>query len=119
MRTTTDRCDIIHFAGFPHLSPALDERGAPAFSAEPGDGLARCSWETFFRRLGERELGMVYDPEDPSSARFVWAHQPGAPAPAHGSLGHAVAHSRRFWKALLAGLLLLASPLHATAATDR
>ena len=111
MRTTTDRGDIIHFAGFHHLSPALDGRGAPAFSAEPGDGLTRCGWETFFLTMGMRELGMVYVPEDAGSARFVWEHAGSSDAASdHGGLGAAMAHARRFWKALFPALLLLVAP---------
>ncbi len=106
--TTTDRGDIIHFAGFHHLSPARDERGAPAFSAAAGDGLARCGWERFFRALSERALAVARDPQDGSSARFVpWApsrRDDTAPegAAGHGGLAGALEHSRRFWKALVA-----------------
>jgi hypothetical protein len=106
MKTTTDRCDILHFAGFHHLSPALDDARAPVFSAEASDRLARCGWETFFKAMAGRGLALAFDPDDPSSARFVSANRPspsptptGGEAPRHG-LAHAVAHSKAFLRAL-------------------
>ena len=120
MRTTTDRGDIIHFAGFHHLSPALDGGGAPAFSAEPGDRLSRCGWETFFRSLGARGLGLSFVPEDGGSARFVASpHGSQDAASSHGGVAASIAHSRRFWKALFPVLILLATPGLAGAASDR
>ena len=99
--TTTDRGDIIHFAGFHHLSPALDAGGHPAFSAGTGDGLARCGWAAFFDGLGRHHLALERDPDDATSARFVPAHGPTPHAhPGQGPLGHALEHSRRFWAAL-------------------
>ncbi len=94
--TTTDRGAIIHFAGFHHLSPALDGKGMPAFSEEASPELKRCGWATFFEAAGSRGLAMSYALEDGASARFVAgreAHDEGAPT--HG-LGEAIAHSRRF-----------------------
>jgi iron(III) transport system substrate-binding protein len=120
MRTTTDRGDIIHFAGFHHLSPALGEGGAPAFSAEPGDKLSRCGWETFFRALGSRRLSVAFDPEDGGSVRFVASPEAaGAASSPHGRLPGAVAHSKRFWKALFPALLLVLEAGSARAAADR
>ena len=68
---TRDRGTIIHFAGFHHLSPALDDRSRPTFSAGPGDGLARCGWERFFEAVRADGLALEYDPDDAASARFV------------------------------------------------
>ncbi|WP_235969472.1 hypothetical protein [Anaeromyxobacter diazotrophicus] len=97
-RVTTDRGEIVHFAGSQLLSPALDAAGAPAFSAGPGDGLARCGWEPFFRALGARRLGVVLDPAGGAGVRFTAPG--GSGAGAEGGLSRAVAHSRRFWRAL-------------------
>ena len=93
---TTDRGDIVHFAGFHHLSPALDATGAPAFSAAPGDGLGRCGWERFFRALSARRLALH---AEGAPARFTPAGGRSGAA-AEGGLSRAVAHSRRFWRAL-------------------
>jgi len=101
MPSTTDRADIVHFAGFHHLSPALDGRSMPAFSAAPGDGLARCGWERFFDAMGRRGLALLFDPADPASARFVPAAQARRERAAHGGLAGALDHARRFWRALL------------------
>lgn len=95
---TTDRGEIVHLAGFQHLSPALDAAGAPAFSAAPGDGLVRCGWEPFFRALRERRLAVALDPGG-GTARFIPAGERAGGA-AGGGLSRAVAHSRRFWRAL-------------------
>jgi hypothetical protein len=94
---TCDRGEILHFAGFHHLSPALSERGDPALSAATGDGLTRCGWEPFFAAMGRRGLAASFDPEDPSSVRFVPARHRGG---RHPSLAGAVDHARRFWKAM-------------------
>jgi hypothetical protein len=94
---TRDRGEILHFAGFHHLSPALSERGDPAFSAAPGDGLSRCGWETFFGRMRERGLALSFEPEDGSSARFVPCDRV---EEEHPSLASAVEHARRFWAAM-------------------
>ena len=108
-RRTRDRGQIIHFAGFHALSPALDAQGAPAFSAGAGDGLTRCGWEALFTAAERRGLARAFDPADGGSARLVpdaesrsegEPHGEGAP---DGGLGAAVAHSRRFWGALFPG----------------
>ena len=98
-RVTTDRGDILHLAGFRHLSPALDDAGAPAFSEGPGDGLRRCGWEPFFRALDQRRLAVALDPREGGPPRFTPA---GGRRGAAGEVGlaPAVAHSRRFWRAL-------------------
>ena len=104
MGITTDRGDIIHFAGFHHLSPALDAQGQPAFSSEPGDGLARCGWERFFAAMRARRLAVERDPQDATSARMVPATADAPHAhPGQAGLAAAVEHSRRFWKAFRAG----------------
>ena len=95
---TTDRGDIVHLAGFRYLSPALDDAGAPAFSAGPGDGLRRCGWEPFFGALRQRRLA-VLDPGEGGSPRFTPAGARRGAA-GEGGLAAAVAHSRRFWRAL-------------------
>jgi hypothetical protein len=98
--TTTDRGDVLHFAGFHHLSPALDGEGKPAFSAGQGDGLTRCGWEAFFHALGRHRLAVARDAEA-GTASFVPAGEPTPHArPGEGGLGHAVEHSKRFWRAL-------------------
>jgi hypothetical protein len=99
-RTTLDRADIVHFAGIHHLSPALDDRSLPTFSAAAGDGLARCGWERFFSLVRTHGLALEYDPEQATSARLV-ARPPGTGDHAAGrGLRHAVTHARRFWHAL-------------------
>jgi hypothetical protein len=100
MTTTTDRGEIIHFAGFHHLSPVCDQRSGPAFSAEAGDKLTRCGWEAFFEGMRRHGLALTYDPGDAASARFVPARQARPSPGTHGGLGHALEHARRFWKAL-------------------
>ena len=100
MRTTTDRGDIIHFAGFQHLSPAVDERSRPTFSGEPGDQLARCGWEALFKMMSASGLALEYDAADPASARFVAARRGSHGAASHHGLGQAAEHAKRFWRAL-------------------
>ncbi len=95
-RTTRDREAILHHAGAHHLSPALDARGLPAFSAAPGDGLARCGWETFFAVL--RRRGLAARLSDEAEVRFVAEAQVGGD---HASLASALAHARRFWSAFV------------------
>ncbi len=99
MKTTADRGEVIHFAGSRHLSPALDAQGAPAFSSEPADRLARCGWASFFRALGERRLAVAFDPADATPVSFVSAAQGADGAASRGGLAQATAHACRFWKA--------------------
>ncbi|HET9599393.1 MAG TPA: hypothetical protein VFP65_27715 [Anaeromyxobacteraceae bacterium] len=103
MRHIQDRGEVVHFAGFHALSPALAADGSPAFSAGAGDGLARCGWATFFTAMESRGLAVAFDPADATSARFVKAVGARGEGEPHGGLGAAVAHSRRFWGALFPG----------------
>lgn len=93
--TTTDRGDIIHFAGRHRLSPATRD-GGPALVAqgEPGE---RCGWERFFRALRERDLALELDPDDASTFRFVATAQTHPPAPRRRG---ALEEVRRFLDAL-------------------
>jgi hypothetical protein len=96
---STDRGEIMHFAGFHHLSPALDAGGGPAFSASAADGLARCGWEAFFGALAQRGLALSFDPSDPGSSRFIPAS--GARSEATRRRIHdALALARRFLAAM-------------------
>ncbi len=97
---TTDRGAIVHFAGFQRLSPALDRQSRPAFSAEAGDGLARCGWESFFAAMRRGGLALEYEPGHAASARFVPAAQAQREGEPEGGLPAAVEHARRFWRAL-------------------
>ncbi len=102
LRATTDRGEVIHFAGFHHLSPGLDPMSRPAFSSATGDGVTRCGWETFFTALSKGGLAVAFDQEDPGSVRFV----PEAEARGgreHADLRAALLHSKRFWRALRGG----------------
>jgi hypothetical protein len=95
-RATSDRGEIIHFAGEHGLSPALAE-GAPAFASGHGGG-DRCGWEALFAAMEARGLALAWDPEDPSAAAFV--PRRGLPLAGHGSPG-GLARSGRFLRALL------------------
>lgn len=99
MKRTRHRDQIIHFAGFHHLSPAIDAQGAPAFSHETGDGLTRGGWAPFFKALNSRGLVVRYDPADGSSATFVPASSPDDSEPGHG-LAHAIDRDKRFLRAV-------------------
>lgn len=101
MKRTKHRDQIIHFAGFHHLSPAIDAQGAPAFSHETGDGLTRGGWAPFFKALNSRGLVMRYDAADGSSAAFVSSSSPDDSEPGHG-IAHAIDHDRQLWRALCA-----------------
>jgi hypothetical protein len=92
---TRDRAEVIHFAGFHHLSPALGAAGEPAFSSGAGDGLARCGWAPWFEALSRRGLAVAFERKDASSVRFV----PESEARDHPGAGSAVEHARRFWRA--------------------
>jgi hypothetical protein len=94
LHATTDRGEIIHFAGRSRLSPALRD-GAPALvgPGEPG----RCGWEPFFRALSARDLAVAFDPEGPGEVRFV----PRREAERHLGRGHGpLEEARRFIAAL-------------------
>jgi hypothetical protein len=93
--TTTDRAEVIHFAGRHHLSPALRD-GAPALVAH-GEAGARCGWATFFAALEARGLAARLDPEDVAS--FALAPRAEA-AHGHARAGNPGAEARRFLAAL-------------------
>ena len=96
IRATTDRSEIIHGLGFRHLSPALDARGQPAFSAAAGDGLTRCGWASFFRALDERKLALVFaEDAPPELVPAARAHPPA------NRLAGALRHASNFWAALV------------------
>ncbi len=97
---TSDRGEIVHFAGFHRLSPALRE-GAPAFAGAPESSLRRCGWEQFFHALETRGLALVYDPENPGSAGFVPQQQAEGLGRSRDSLRRALQHSARFVRALV------------------
>ena len=69
MPLTTDRGDVIHFAGRHRLSPAL-EGGTPALVA-PGDPGRRCGWAEFFAALDAAGLVPSLDPGDAGSFKLV------------------------------------------------
>lgn len=97
MPITTDRGDVIHFAGRHRLSPALRD-GAPALVAvgEPGQ---RVGWAELFAALDARGLVASLDPGDPGSFRAVPRGAASAAAvPARGP--GALAEARRFVAAL-------------------
>jgi hypothetical protein len=96
---TRDRGDILHFAGRHGLSPALRD-GLPVFVSGHDPTATRCGWETFFRSMGDRRLALVYDPEDGGSAELRPEADARELVPSHGSLGSALDHARRFWRAL-------------------
>jgi hypothetical protein len=97
---TSDRSEIIHFAGFHRLSPALRD-GAPAFAAGQDASLRRCGWEAFFDALEARGLVLTFDPEDAGTAAFVPRHQAEGLRHRGASLRAALEHSARFLRALL------------------
>ena len=99
---TRDRGDVIHFAGFHRLSPAL-RQGFPALVSGPDATATRCGWETFFRAMGERDLALVYDHDDPASAEIRPRADVADVPHRRTSLGDAVDHARRFWRALFPG----------------
>ena len=97
MPTTTDRGDVIHFAGRHRLPPALRD-GAPAL-LPPGETGQRCGWAEFFAALRGRGLVASFEPDDPGSFRPVprgGASAGAAPASGPGAL----AEARRFVAAL-------------------
>ncbi|BDG07208.1 hypothetical protein [Anaeromyxobacter paludicola] len=96
---TDDRGEIIHFAGFHALSPALAD-GRPALTSGGDPAATRCGWEPFFRAMGEQQLALVLDDADPAASSFqpaaqvLWARPEAAPG--HSALEHAL----RFLEAL-------------------
>ncbi len=96
---TRDRGEIMHFAGLHALSPAL-RNGAPAFAPRGDTASARCGWAAFFEALRRLDLVLVYDREDPGSARFAPAREAKALRHEHASLRSALEHARRFLRAL-------------------
>lgn len=99
MPVTTDRGDVIHFAGRHRLSPALRD-GAPALVA-PGEPGERCGWEPFFRALEARGLAAAFDPDDAASLRLVPRAGGGHPsASGRARARGAFAEVRRFLAAL-------------------
>jgi hypothetical protein len=69
MQVTRDRGEIIHFAGFHHLSPALRD-GVPVLVGAGDPGATRCGWPTFFHALDERGLSLAWDPAAPERAEL-------------------------------------------------
>jgi hypothetical protein len=101
-RTTFDRGAILHFAGFHRLSPALDAGGGPLLAAELPEGARRCGWEPFFAAMAARRLALAFDPDDGASARFVRSGAAKGRGE-HATLASAIAHAKRFVKALRGG----------------
>jgi hypothetical protein len=97
---TRDRGEIIHFAGFHRLSPALRD-GLPTFVAGPDATATRCGWEAFFRAMADRRLAMGFDPEDGTSAQFRPEGDLRDLPPPHRQREGALAHAKRFLRALL------------------
>jgi hypothetical protein len=69
MPVTTDRGDVIHFAGRHALSPAVRD-GAPALAGH-GDQAGRCGWERFFTAMAERRLALRIPEPETAEATFV------------------------------------------------
>jgi hypothetical protein len=98
MPSTTDRGDVIHFAGRHRLSPALRD-GKPAL-LPIGEGGARCGWAEFFAAMDAAGLVASLEADDAASFRLV---PRGAGAGAGAARGHgpgALAEARRFVAAL-------------------
>jgi len=96
---THDHAEIIHFAGRHQLSPALDAERRPAFGQRPGEDLVRCGWEPFFAAMTTLRLDLHFDPDDPSSARFVSRVRAVHP-PRTQAFFEAAREARRFLRAL-------------------
>ena len=97
---TRDRGDIIHFAGFHSLSPALRD-GMPALVAGRDTTATRCGWETFFRAMGDRRLAMSFDPKVGASAEFRPEADLSDLPPPHAGREGAFQHAKRFLRALV------------------
>ncbi len=98
MPITSDRGEIIRFAGLHRLSPAFSG-GAPALVG-PGESGGRCGWADFFAALRRADLVASFDPADAASLRLV--PRGGASASGAGPSGApgALAQARRFLAAL-------------------
>ena len=68
---THDRGEVLSFAGFHHLSPALRD-GTPRLVGE-AEKAGRVGWEPFFAALDAAGLVMAWDTEDPASAAPISA----------------------------------------------
>lgn len=102
MPATTDRGDILHLAGRRHLSPALRD-GRPVLVEGHDPSAVRCGWEAFFRALSGAGLAVAFTPGAEGPIELV-ARERAHGDPVHrASLGHAVAHSRRFLAAWRGG----------------
>jgi hypothetical protein len=93
---THDRGEVLTFAGFHHLSPALRD-GAPRLQDE-GETAGRIGWEDFFGALDAGGLVLAWDTEDPSAAAPVPAAQ-GRPLERHPTFAAALERTRRFVRA--------------------
>jgi hypothetical protein len=97
---THDRGEVLSFAGFHHLSPALKD-GAPRL-VEEGETAGRTGWEPFFAALDSAGLVMAWDSEDPSTAAPVPAAE-GRPMERHPTLAAGIERTRRFIRACQGG----------------
>jgi hypothetical protein len=93
---THDRGEVLSFAGFHHLSPALKD-GAPRLVDE-GENAGRIGWEPFFAALESAGLVMAWDTDDPSTAAPVPAAA-GRPMERHPTLAAGIERTRRFVRA--------------------
>ena len=96
---THDRGEVLSFAGFHHLSPALRD-GAPRLVGE-GENAGRIGWEPFFAALDAAGLVMAWDTEDPSAASPIPAAEGRALRRIPGS--GAMEQARRFVRAFRRG----------------
>jgi hypothetical protein len=96
---THDRGEVITFAGFHHLSPALRD-GAPRLVVA-AENAGRVGWEPFFAALDAGGLVMAWDTEDPSAAAPISAAEGRAleRIPTFAAMEHA----RRFVRAFRRG----------------
>jgi hypothetical protein len=84
------------------MGPDRDARGGyarPCFSAQAGDGLARCGWERFFSAMRAGDLALEIPADEAASARFVPAAQAHRRGEGRRALSRSWEHARRFWKA--------------------
>jgi hypothetical protein len=96
---THDRGEVLSFAGFHHLSPALSD-GLPRLVVA-AENTGRVGWEPFFAALDAASLVMAWDTEDPASALPISAAEGLAleRIPAHAAMEQA----RRFVRAFRPG----------------